>query len=1014
MLESGLPDLLTVKLSQDQSIHFVERERLQEATRELQLDSLLKADHIQQRLQLGKTLGAESLLVLSAQRREGRQVLRVVVCDSTHGVRLWDGRFLNDKNIEHLADQCVAVVAEVRQRFAGGIRRIFAVPAFLSTDFEQRFNYLQSRHRDALANALTTRAGVAVVEIEEARAILRELGDTLSTGLERPIASIVEGTYRVTPPDDNRQRHVELQIEWSHGEQRQLIKQSLPLGKARQWLTTSLAQRLFDEGESGDDPLSAEAQKAILARHAQRFAELGDWEHSISLREAALVYEPSDALQRGLLICEYQYNVAAIVDANWHPARFTKNLQADSRAAALQQAADDYEVGLTHLEYLVRNQLIARADAIGLFSTHCWYRVGNVGEAMWSDPVKHNAMQPACVAQRRFLREFGSDIDGLPSGRQLPERMSTPFYGMQYPVLQHVLSDVVFNNYSAESLECLRYVLEELLPADAQASGSVLSLVNRSFSPEQRLDLDAYREARDEVQEQRRVLQEKHQAARDDQTRRQLEEQLQALQPPVLAVTGAQQTKARDQWRSYLRSLTESDRDVVKLYGYWGLLTDAGREHSSPSRGRAESISTLIEHVERYVAAAGQLNDNDQQSLALLETNIGMMKNRLALASSPSSASQPPASPSDASNSVPSDSVPSESFGRMQFDPVSLVVEEEPDSAAPPVIQGMLQCGKSCDVFWTKDRFFVMHQPGVLRELQLTESTADHALYWGVTWDGECIWLYAHGQGVIALRPDGTRLATFNQTEHVPGYWKGFSLLGLSPRRAIMVASFGQTNRAWCGILEVDERGEQSVNVFYEAKYVAEGRQPQEAAADLKTGFQPAWIHRLQSHNGKDCVIIGRRGLSGALQIDLDTLEASISPYNIRASGRHAFFSHDGHLLASLGGNQLVHYSPPGNDGAVRSRVLSAITPYVDQLLLHEGWLYVPGRVWLRLDPEQRVPERLQPWPTRLPVRYQSLHGGVSAHFGLIAYDIHNPNPSLYQIKVVDVNAEDRAKGGRP
>src|SRR5688572_27630835 len=96
VLESGLADLLTVKLSQDDSIQLVERERLRDVTRELQLFSLLKAENIDQRLQLGKTLGAESLIVLSTEKRAGQQVLRVVVCDSTLGVRLWDGRFLND------------------------------------------------------------------------------------------------------------------------------------------------------------------------------------------------------------------------------------------------------------------------------------------------------------------------------------------------------------------------------------------------------------------------------------------------------------------------------------------------------------------------------------------------------------------------------------------------------------------------------------------------------------------------------------------------------------------------------------------------------------------------------------------------------------------------------------------------------------------------------------------------------------------------------------------------------
>ncbi|MBI2480598.1 MAG: hypothetical protein HYV60_18825, partial [Planctomycetia bacterium] len=68
VLESGLPDLLTVELSQDDSIQLVERERLRDATRELELATLMKAESIDQRLRLGKTLGADALMVLSYER----------------------------------------------------------------------------------------------------------------------------------------------------------------------------------------------------------------------------------------------------------------------------------------------------------------------------------------------------------------------------------------------------------------------------------------------------------------------------------------------------------------------------------------------------------------------------------------------------------------------------------------------------------------------------------------------------------------------------------------------------------------------------------------------------------------------------------------------------------------------------------------------------------------------------------------------------------------------------------
>jgi hypothetical protein len=1004
VLESGLSDLLTVKLSQDNSIQLVERERLRDATRELQLDSLMKAENVHQRLQLGKTLGAESLLVLSTEQQDGQQLLRVVVSDSTLGVRLWDGRFLNDdSDIEGLADQCVAVVAEVRQRFAGGIQRIFAVPPFLSEDFKQQFDYLQSRHRDVLSSALMAHAGVAVVEIEEAQAILRELEDTLSAGLERPIATIVEGKYRVTPADEMNQRRIELQVELVSGKHREQIKKTLQFGAASHWLTTSLTNRLLSGGAGNTDSLSAKTQREILARHAQRFAELGDWERSVSLREAALALDPDDALQRGLLISEYQYGIAPLIFANWHGARLSTRLGPELRAAALQHAADDYVVALNHLEYLIRNKLVTRADAIGLFQTQCWYLRNAVGEALPRDPDKHAALQPACVAQRYFLREVGTELDKLPPGRVLPERLSTPFYGIQYTLTQHVLSDVAFNNYSADSLESLRYLLEEIVPEDAKASGRVLGRMTRTFSSERRLDSDAYRDELKVFYEKRDALRQDIRAATDDQIRKQLKDELAALRLPTQPTVGAQQEQACEAWLSYLRRLTQSDREVVKLYGHWGLFKAPVKEASYfTSQARIASLPPLIENVERQLAEVKRLDRIGKQALTSLERDLAMAKNRIRVATSPPTSPKPSPSPTNKS-------VARESFGRMRFDPISLVVEGE-KPGQPPLIKGMLQCGEGCDAYWTNDQFFVMHQPGVLRELNLTESESEHALYRSVTWDGECIWMYAHGQGIIAVRPDGTRLATFNQTQHLPGYGKGFQLLGLSPSRALIVASFGKSNRAWCGILEVDSSGKQSVNVFFEAKYVAEGRLPKDAAADPKTAFQPVWIHRLDSRNGKDYALVGRRDIAGTLQIDLDTFDVSVSQYAPHVFGRHAFFSHEGHLLLSRGGNQLIHYFPPGRDGSVRSHVLANnINPYVDQLLLHEGWLYVPGRAWFRLDPDKRKPERLQPWPSHLPGYYASLKGGVSAHYGLIAYYLYKR--PLYQVTILEEGEVDQTKG---
>ena len=80
VVASGLSDLLTVELSNNESLELVEREQLQAAMSELQLSTLVRADQVGSRLQLGRTLKANALMVLSYERTDGKQLLRVVVC----------------------------------------------------------------------------------------------------------------------------------------------------------------------------------------------------------------------------------------------------------------------------------------------------------------------------------------------------------------------------------------------------------------------------------------------------------------------------------------------------------------------------------------------------------------------------------------------------------------------------------------------------------------------------------------------------------------------------------------------------------------------------------------------------------------------------------------------------------------------------------------------------------------------------------------------------------------------
>ncbi len=481
VVESGLLDLLTVALSKDDSIHVLEREQLQEVMRELELTALLSPENVSQRLQLGKTLRASALMVIDFERRNGKRVLRVVISDARLGVRLWRERFMSsDAGIDGLVERCVALVDEVRKRFVGGIQRIIAVPPFQSEDFAQRFDFLQTRFRNTLSSALMTHAGVAVVEIEEAQAILREQQVTLSPGLDRSIATIVNGKYRVGPLTDDGQHPVELEIKLvTGGKQQEQISKMMRLGAVGSWLAGDLAKRLLQTSENRKQSVSPREQKAILTRLAQSFAELGTWQRSAPLREAVLVLDPNDALQRGLLVSEYQHNVYRNVDYVW----FKDRPPLEQAVPRQQRNTHDFCVALDHLEYLVRNRLIKRADAVGLFQTQLWQR--RDGHSWGSPEVRKYfaALGPGFVAQRQFIREVFPLIVRLPGGRVLPEYLSKPLYRWHYSVVRQALSDVYFHNFDGASLRGLEDVLAQILPDKAQVSGSILGLLNSHYAP---------------------------------------------------------------------------------------------------------------------------------------------------------------------------------------------------------------------------------------------------------------------------------------------------------------------------------------------------------------------------------------------------------------------------------------------------------------------------------------------------------------------------------------------------
>ncbi len=369
----GLTDLLTAQLSKDATIQLVERDRLNEVTRELQLSTLLEAAS-EHRLQLGKMIGADALLLLTVEERQDKPVLRVVVSDCRYGARLRSGYFrYRASDLEPTVQQCVSMINDVRRQFPTQIQYIVGVSPFLSKNLTREYDRMQVAYARFLEQALLTVPGVAVLEFEEARAIQRELALVARQMDKRIVPLLVDGEYEMKYRADNEMPNVDLTIRLSsHDAQLQtLLRRTLPLDDVPDLLSGDVARSLLQR--TNFRPLEHRQQVDLIGRRAEEFGELGIWERSLGLREAVLLLEPTLVEQRLVLLAEREHlwksrqyvEEQKLLDAERHPKLWSTFR--DGRRS-------DWRIRMEHVEYLIRNRLVNPREAGYLVKTVMQFR----------------------------------------------------------------------------------------------------------------------------------------------------------------------------------------------------------------------------------------------------------------------------------------------------------------------------------------------------------------------------------------------------------------------------------------------------------------------------------------------------------------------------------------------------------------------------------------------------------------------------------------------------------------
>jgi hypothetical protein len=946
--ESGLADLVTVGLARDPSMKLVDRDRLREAAKELAFGTMLGAEGSGQRQALGRVLKADALVVLGDETVDGQSLVRLVISDTRCGARLRTDYLLAEPGqTEALARTIVARIAETRQRFSGGIRQVFGVPAFVSRNLTHDYDRLQLGYANLLAGALMSLPGVAVIETAEARQISREIALAGGADVERVVPLFIEGEFEVAGPPAVTEPTVALRVKITDGQAagQTLAPRTLKLAEAVAFIGAELPTEIARLAKADTvQALDPDRQFAALVANAEQHALLGHWEISTGLREAALLLKDNPA-QRMTLTVEYNRFLRTPIllpdGAKSEPGEDPYESLCRVRVAA-------WRANLQHAEYLMRNRQVTMEQAI---------RAAEMSFRDLGGVVTGRSQEVPAVeqAKQRFVREVLPLALDLPGPRRSFER---------WLALVHA---VVWNGFERWGIS----------PGDRPAMRKV--------------DLDFIYETMENVVPDRNHVFQVFGDAPED------------FQGPEERHKYRGYT--RKEYLAFLERLRQSKRTVNRLVGRYWLLHYTWLER----RAAGKPMDDLPPEAEQLVAdirAAKPVSIGD-----FFLFGASNLHHAILLSVRPPARRTPiPTLPTRAETAGPE---PPEAT--LAFKEIPLQIRTPSGIVVPSkgnLLQGLwgyehLQsCGGRFEVMWGYGGVLLLRGTEAAEQVQATASTK-------VTdgqWDGRHFWIGTREKGLWVMDPDGTVLVRVGPEHGLPPCERGILIYPIEAGKVLAVGSFGHEWRAWCAIVEFAD-GRVRVNVFHKATTgITANYTATEAASNPSLRFIPAWIH--QYHLGGDAdheVLLIGRSTEGCvpphlpLRVDLKTLQVSVFDRELSLATRsESYFSRDGQLLeAWLGAISL--YAPPGTtfpDGRTWKRLFEPKAPEClwERMLQYQGWLYVPGRPWRRVNPETWSCEAINSSEAR---RFEPSRAryGVSAHYGLVCWTREG---AFYQVTITE------------
>jgi hypothetical protein len=976
-------DVLVAGLSGAEGVTLVDRDQLDRVADEQTIRAALggRAD----RGRLGAVVPADLLILVgpaggAAAADPGAAVgVRLVVCDARLAVTLHDvivpirpatagqpaSRPAGDGVAAAVRDEGLAAV----RRFAGGVRRVVAVPDFVSRDLTFDRAFLQSDYPELIRAACRREPGVAVVAVDEARAIAAERDASGVAGRERPTPVFVDGEYRTARAADGAVT-VEMTVTASEGERVLADVRIGPvaLEAAGPALRAAFAERLAALTGGGGGVAGAgdpAAEFRALVERADRFAELAEYSRSAALREAALLLRPDADDQRVRLVQEYARRSRSLVEQTRWPAGAKAQADDPFFAGVIARSKADWARSLQHCEHLVRNRRLTR-DAAGRLAADAVRSITGVRA------TASQALSDCEAVRKTFVREVMTRVPLL-----APPAAGRPRAAAGQAVAPFGFATALFrcdgNFYDDADLDLLEDVLLRRLPSTGIAPDYQLNFFLRAAGARA------------------------------------------AAEPRVYRFTPGR-------YEAFLDRLAGAgDRPQASVYGRYGKLTlrrygtreAATADMLAEARAIAADAAKVGFDVREFDYYMTQIRDE----AAWIASDLAPRPPPVAAVARPPAA--PPAAPPVARLSL-------EPIPLVLAGPAGKEAKLEPGHRwrAPGGLGGLTHVaavGPTVDALWGRGAVLLMRRPGDLEVVVADEkrSVAD------VVACGRYVWVsFDYDAGLEVLDPDGKSLARVGKDAGLPPADRFGTLVHpLGPGRVMMAGSFGTDGagtRTWLAAVSFDG-GKAKVDVFHEAPKAWDRGGDGWANRDPAMGFRPEVLveHRTPGPGGRRLIYVGGRP-GNPLVVDAETLKVSVYPapsafragtFPRREGPREAFASIDGTLWVAGSISDFQSYrlnEATGLFDVDRKRPgTHSGNDWAGTVARDGDWLYYGSGNWRRLNLRDGTEEVLLDNPRLLP-GYGSGNRWLvtrSAHYGLVAF----AGGTLYRVRVADDNPATRA-----